>query len=349
MTRREIAEQLLGAALDENGFAPCPGESRHTKKSGRRDFRVILDAAPTGFCFHSACAEVVANFNAVLRDRIRIEENRGGAARRPAFGVTAREPKAAVVARPKINQALVESFTHGVPAVIDEAWVTRRSPVDPATVTPGIFCDSIFEPGEKVLIFTSQYSQGDFLWWCGRGGFRLSPHRGVKAVPSDLPKGGKDGVFYLSQPVSGRWEVKPDVKWNPQASAREVRGMYTRRSEQNVTGWRHFVFESDELDASTWLRVLAAIDLPIVAIYTSGGRSIHAIVRSVVESKAQWDATARVLRQVLCPLGADPAALTAVRLSRLPGCLRGEKMQRLLFLNPSPSSSQKLFLLPEIR
>ena len=32
--------------------------------------------------------------------------------------------------------------------------------------------------------------------------------------------------------------------------------------------------------------------------------------------------------------GADPAALTPVRLTRLPGCLRGGKEQKLVYLNP---------------
>ena len=55
------------------------------------------------------------------------------------------------------------------------------------------------------------------------------------------------------------------------------------------------------------------------------------------------------LLPVLCPLGADAAALTAVRLSRLPGCLRHgtsdkegnfvpypvPRLQELIWLNPS--------------
>ena len=36
-------------------------------------------------------------------------------------------------------------------------------------------------------------------------------------------------------------------------------------------------------------------------------------------------------------LGADPAAMTPVRLTRLPGCTRNGKEQRLIYLNPKPS------------
>jgi hypothetical protein len=115
-----------------------------------------------------------------------------------------------------------------------------------------------------------------------------------------------------------------------------------------VQAWRYFVLESDELSAGEWLRVLAHVALPIAAIYTSGGRSIHALVKMEVASKAEWDAVKKTLVEMMCPLGADPAALTAVRLSRLPGCLRGNRMQELLYLNPAPDH-RALRLLPELR
>jgi len=35
-------------------------------------------------------------------------------------------------------------------------------------------------------------------------------------------------------------------------------------------------------------------------------------------------------------LGADPGALSAVRLTRLPQAMRGQRLQRLLYLNPDP-------------
>jgi hypothetical protein len=129
---------------------------------------------------------------------------------------------------------------------------------------------------------------------------------------------------------------------------RETQPKYTRRSQQNVTAWRYFVLESDELSAVDWLRVLVHSALPIAAIYTSGKRSIHALVKIEVPSKSTWDAAKKTLISLVCPLGADPAALTAVRLSRLPGCLRGTELQRLLYLDPSASRSV-IRLLPALR
>lgn len=350
-TRLEIAQDLLGGKIDENGYAPCPGIDRHTKGAGDRDFRVILTGAPTGFCFHSSCGAEVEEFNEKLRKAIWREENGGKPQTDSQYGKTAAAPKAKPAARPPINRELLAEFTRGVPAVSEE-WLARRSPVDVSTVTPGDFLSAIFNMNERVLVFTTQYSQGDFIWWVGRGGFRLSQDRGIKAVPSDLPNGSADGVWYLVQPVTGNWAVKRNVKWSEDEEgrkSRDVKGAYTRRSEENVTDWRHFVLESDVLAPEEWLRVLVSLDLAVVAAYTSGGRSIHAIVKMPVASKQIWDASRNVLRQVLCVLGADPAALSAVRLSRLPGCLRGNKMQKLLFLSPDADPKQKIHLMPELR
>jgi hypothetical protein len=62
------------------------------------------------------------------------------------------------------------------------------------------------------------------------------------------------------------------------------------------------------------------------------------------ESKQQWDAKRNQIRPILVPLGADEAAMTGVRLSRLPGALRGLQQQELLYLNPNPSPKPLIIL-----
>jgi hypothetical protein len=42
------------------------------------------------------------------------------------------------------------------------------------------------------------------------------------------------------------------------------------------------------------------------------------------------------MKPILVTLGADPKSLSAVRLTRLPGCRRGDQLQKLLYLNPAP-------------
>jgi hypothetical protein len=181
-------------------------------------------------------------------------------------------------------------------------------------------------------------------------------------VKSELPKTGKLGAWYLVQPVTAKWAVGERVK--------EGVAKFTRRSEINVTRWVYFVLESDEIEPALWSRVVVGLRLPIVAIYSSGGRSLHALVKYEVASKAQWDFMKHQLEKLVCPLGADPGALSAVRLSRVPGVFRegkeveftdneGKKgkryerftrpqMQELCYLNPGADYTP-LLAMPEVR
>lgn len=253
----------------------------------------------------------------------------------------------------KVNRAAVGQFVEGVPE-LDFAWFSRRSPVDVASVGTAEFLSALFGFEERVLVFTNYYSQGDLIFWRGRF-FRLSAQEGVRAEPCDAPKSGKKGVWYLVQPVTGRWEI----------GERVADGVVkkTRRSETNVAAWRHLVLESDEQDfEGLWLRVIAKLNIPIAALYTSGGRSIHALVRYPVGTKAEWDLLKVQMQQVVCQLGADPGALSAVRLSRLPGCLREgtdgtdgryvrysqARRQELIYLNPEPTF-ESIFSAREVR
>lgn len=228
---------------------------------------------------------------------------------------------------PEYSEAKLRGVVRGMPAV-DESWFIERSPIDPRGITPASFIEHAFLPGDRVLIFTSFRSQGDYLWQCGKGGWRLSDSRGVSAVRSKIPTdGGTDGVWFLSNPVDGKWH----------ANQREG-GRYSRRSAEAVTAWRHLVVESDCAPSDLWLRLLAMAPLSIVAIYSSGGRSWHALLRVDQPDKATFDTLLRnEVKRTLPIVGADPGALTPVRLTRLPGCTRSGRMQQLIFLNPSAS------------
>ena len=110
----------------------------------------------------------------------------------------------------------------------------------------------------------------------------------------------------------------------------------SRRSMESVAAWRYLVLESDEAPEDLWRNLLAQVPLPIAAIYSIGRRSLHALVRMWVDSKAEWDAVKRCIAPLFTKLGADGGALSAVRLTRLPGCYRGDRLQKLIYLNPRP-------------
>ena len=221
--------------------------------------------------------------------------------------------------KPKFQKTVLARIANKVADIKDvTGFLAERSPVpvggqDSASLLRHLYPRGV---GEKVLIFTDMKSQGQFLWEAERSDDIQQRH---------LPAG-NDGVWFLPQPVTG------DFLPNPRSD-----GKPSRRSAENVTAWRYAVLESDEADADDWLRCLVQMPFRIASICESGGRSIHALVRLDAASKADWDRVMLPVKPVLVTLGADRGALSAVRLSRLPQAMRGERCQRLLYLNPQPS------------
>ena len=171
---------------------------------------------------------------------------------------------------PKFDLKAFQRFATTLPDV-DADWFYRRSPIAPWNRTPASFLHALYQKGEKIVIFDDFKSQGQALW--------THP-----ALPYDahtlnaFSQGKRFGVWFLSNPVDGEFRINDA-------------GDMSRRSHQNVTSWRYLVFESDreEITAAQWLAALAQLPLPIAAIYETGGRLPHALLRVNAASKEQWD------------------------------------------------------------
>ena len=222
--------------------------------------------------------------------------------------------------RPKFIPEYAQKFAERVPDEVDAAWLRRRSKVQvPWILTPAEFLFSAYEMGDNVLIFSDYRSQGQEIWQ--KCSCRLLDRDELKR----FSRGHSDGVWFLSNPVDGHEYFN------------ERQQRMSRRSEESITSFRFAVLESDCQPLEQWLRILVQLPLPIVSIASSGGKSLHALVRVDANSKTDWDETIRAIKPRLIQLGADPGALTAVRLTRLPNTYRGDRSQELFYLNPSPS------------
>lgn len=196
---------------------------------------------------------------------------------------------------------------------VDLLWLANRSAVDPATLSAAAFLKTLYGPAEKILCFTNEYSQGEALW------------------PAEAPPTfGKVGVWFLPQPVSGEYMPNPDGKPGANGEAPPP----SRRIGRCVTAFRYIVLESDKAPMRDWLGFIVQAPLQIEAIYTSGSRSIHSLVRVDAKTYEDWHAKKNELMPFLVAtmmMGGDKSTFsTGVRLSRLPGCLRHGKMVEVL-------------------
>lgn len=210
---------------------------------------------------------------------------------------------------PAFNPEKALSAANRIPIEITPAWLKEHSPCSVQCSTAE-FLQAVFQPGEKVLLFCHYLNQG-----------RLYPDEVQleKFTTVHFPL----GAWFLCNPVDGLHHFNPRLERN------------SRRSEEALTAFRYAVLESDREPRTQWLKILVGLHLPIVAITSSAGRSDHALVRTNCQSKSAWNTFKSEQLRPLVELGADDGALSAVRLTRLPNCFRGDSRQQLLYLDPT--------------
>ncbi len=318
-----IAESVVGNVQwrGAEAWCECPGKALHTKPNAPTDCKVIAEKVgtlpPPGiYCHHDSCQAACDTASFALRSAL------GRRAPSSAPRIRSASPMPTRPAKPVFNPEKLEAIARKLDGA-DGEWFAARSPKQNDNRTPASFLHELYKPGEKVIVFDIFESQGEAVW----------TH---KAPPFDAGEldafrtGKPHGVWFLCNPVTGEFlENRKNEDGTPHLS---------RRFEGVVTSWRYLVLESDKADPAHWLAALAQMPLPIAAIYTSGGKSIHALVRLDADTKEAWDEARTRMMPFLVTLGADRKAMSAVRLTRLPGCERVEtgRLQTLLYLNPAP-------------
>jgi hypothetical protein len=230
-------------------------------------------------------------------------------------------PAITLARRTSFDLDSLRAFARRAPAELGEDFFIVRSKY-PVDRSPLFALSKLYAPGEKILIFDKFRSQGQFLWQHAGGQINFA------ALPTWLVNntrsaGDRNGSWFLSAPVDGRSHP------NPRTST------MSRRSEESVIRYPCIVLENDVAPRDLWLKALALLPLPIAMVTDSGGAGYHALIRSGATCKADWEANVAQIADVVITLGADPGALSAVRLTRLPNCWREktQRWQRLLYLN----------------
>lgn len=217
----------------------------------------------------------------------------------------------------------VEAFLKGYRAGEEE--IISRSPVAiPAEdwQEASVFIEHLFRPAERVNLVPNHVVRPDGkLVPDGYGKFDTAAHwldllANEQAVP---------------QSEAGCW-----IRLNPT----DGRGIHDTR----MTAFRYSLLEFDEIPVELQLAFFAKVRLPIAALVKSGGKSVHAWVHIGAADLDVYRAQVKALYAALEQFGVDPANKNPSRLARLPGARRQDSgarnggLQRLLYLNPEPTS-----------
>jgi KaiC/GvpD/RAD55 family RecA-like ATPase len=111
-------------------------------------------------------------------------------------------------------------------------------------------------------------------------------------------------------------------------------------TDADVVAWRYMLVESDSLPMDAQLALYSRLRLPVAAVVSSAGKSVHAWIKLDSPSLEVYKKTAKRVVELLKPFGIDQANTNCSRLSRLPGAKRiigasNGGLQELLWLNPN--------------
>lgn len=213
----------------------------------------------------------------------------------------------------------IENYLNGTRAT--ESSLHKASPARPNDdwrQNTVLLLAALYAPDEKVNIITDYTIGGDGKAIPNGYGKTLTRAEWVLRIAAHAPPEDKAGAWFRINPMDGK-------------------GV----SDANVDSFRFALLECDKIPVELQLSLYAKLPLPIAAVYTSGGRSIHALVKVDATSADEYRSTVKRMLDLLCKFGVDTKNKNPSRLSRLPGAQRiigaeGDGMQRLLYLNPHP-------------
>lgn len=183
---------------------------------------------------------------------------------------------------------------------------------------------TVYQSEEYVGIVTESYEsepdkEGKTRWLPRRGICDRTAGQLIEALTKQPDIGAVLGDW---QPHAGAW-----IRHNPL----DGQGV----SDANVTAFRHALVESDSVSVERQYAIYKSLELPISALITSGGKSLHAIVKVDAPDAKEFQKRVDFLYDVCKKNGLpiDRQNRNASRLSRMPGVDRNGKPQRLVATN----------------
>ena len=184
-----------------------------------------------------------------------------------------------------------------------------------------LYLQTLFEPDDYVGYVTGDaWQTDDGKWVPAKGVYYRTAGELIASLhryPDDL--GATIGDW---KPEAGAW-----IRFNP------LDGEGVRN--ENVIAFRFALVESDSMPIDEQIAMYRKLELPIAALVSSAGKSVHAIVRVDAESFEEYKKRVTFLYDFLNSHGVkvDTQNRNPSRLSRLPGVTRGGQQQKLLGVN----------------
>lgn len=183
------------------------------------------------------------------------------------------------------------------------------------------YLTTLFDTDEYVgfVVSSIENEKGKFIPG-NRGNFRMTAGQIVEGLHSC--NGDIEAVIGDYNQAAGAW-----IRFNP------LNGEGVRNTD--IASFKYALVESDSLDIGKQLSIIHQLELPVAAVVYSGAKSIHAIVKVDASDNKEYRERVSYLYKICDKNGleVDSQNKNPSRLSRMPGCIRGDHKQFIIETN----------------
>lgn len=183
------------------------------------------------------------------------------------------------------------------------------------------YLTTLFDTDEYVgfVVSSIENEKGKYIPG-NRGNFRMTAGQIVEGLHSC--NGDIGAVIGDYNQAAGAW-----IRFNP------LNGEGVRNTD--IASFKYALVESDSLDIGKQLSIIHQLELPVAAVVYSGAKSIHAIVKVDSSDNKEYRERVSYLYKICDKNGleVDSQNKNPSRLSRMPGCIRGDHKQFIIETN----------------
>lgn len=212
--------------------------------------------------------------------------------------------------------------------ILDKGWVEDQELHEPVNWNPVkeliTYLDLLFDSDDNVGYVTRSYeSDGKFV--PTKGCYDRTAGQLIQELQKC--KGDIGAVLGDYNPQVGAW-----IRFNP------LNGKGCKN--EHVTDFRYALVESDCMEVAKQNAIIRELELPVICMVSSGGKSVHAIVRIDAADYSEYRKRVDYLYSVCKKNGLeiDQQNKNPSRLSRMPGIMRNGHKQFLIDTNIGKSS-----------